>query len=281
MISIAADVHPAQSSYSTPGLWESMRTALIALILAVVAAAPVSAQNLDWNPGGLLLTRSELKTMLSQYDQVAQSSAYSGALRGQAKAEAALIKDRLENGDFHVGDQIAMVVQGEPALTDTFTVSGKDEIDLPVLGAIPMHGVLRSELDQHLTTELARYIKDPVVQARALVRISIQGQVARPGFYVFPSSTVLTSALMETGGPTPTADMDDITIERGGHTIWTSSHMQSAIREGRTLDQLSIEAGDVVDVGQKRTGISVSRVLLGALVTVPSLVYAISRIVTH
>src|SRR5882762_2648527 len=39
-----------------------------------------------------------------------------------ARVQAALIRDRLANGDFQVGDRILIRVDGEPQLSDTFTV---------------------------------------------------------------------------------------------------------------------------------------------------------------
>src|SRR2546430_14391553 len=92
---------------------------------------------------------------------------------------------------FQVGDRILLHVEGDSALTDTFTVVAGPALRLPDIGEISLAGVRRTDLEAHLTQQLSRYIKDPVVQARALIRVSVVGEVTRPGFYAVPVDLVL------------------------------------------------------------------------------------------
>jgi hypothetical protein len=87
---------------------------------------------------------------------------------------------------FQVGDRILLSVEGDSALTDTFTVVAGPVLRLPQIGDISLASVPRSGIEPYLTRELGRYINDPVVSARALIRISVMGEVARPGFYAVP-----------------------------------------------------------------------------------------------
>src|SRR5436190_15055939 len=84
---------------------------------------------------------------------------------------------------FQVGDRILLRVEGDSALSDTFTVVAGPALRLPAIGEISLAGVRRNDLEAHLTRELGHYIKDPVVQARALIRVSVLGEVVRPGYY--------------------------------------------------------------------------------------------------
>ena len=111
------------------------------------------------------------------------------------------VKDRLEKGDLQPGDRIALRVVGEQTLTDTFTVTPERTVELPSLPAITVAGVLRSELEPHLTKQLGRYIRNPDLQAAALVRVSMAGAVGRPGFYNLPADVLATDAIMAAGGP--------------------------------------------------------------------------------
>ena len=45
-------------------------------------------------------------------------------------------------------------------------------------------------------------------------------------------------------------------IERAGERIWTGEHLQQAIADGRTLDQLSLQAGDQIVVPARGQGFS-------------------------
>src|SRR6267378_4574583 len=130
---------------------------------------------------------------------------------------------------FQVGDRILLRVEGDSALSDTFTVVAGPALRLPAIGEISLAGVRRTDLEAHLTRELGRYLKDPVVQARALIRVSVVGEVTRPGYYAVPTDLVLADALMVAGGPTQDAKVDQLRILRGGSALWSGNRLQGAI----------------------------------------------------
>lgn len=200
------------------------------------------------------LSRADLDSLLVTYEQTAGSSAYSGAFREQARREAVMIRERLTKGDFQLGDQITLVVEGEEALTGGFTVQSGPALLLPAVGAISLAGILRSELETHLQQELARYIREPRVQARSSIRLMLTGGIGQTGYHVLPTSTVLSDVLMAAGGLSPKAKLEDIRVERGDRVIWHGAALQEAIIQGRTLDQLSIRAGDHIRVPVKGEG---------------------------
>jgi len=169
---------------------------------------------------------------------------------------------------FQVGDRILLIVEGDSALTDTFTVVAGPAVELPVIGAVSLKGVQRSALEAHMTQALARYLKNPVVHARALIRLSILGAVTRPGFYAVPTDLVLADALMVAGGPIQEARVDKMRIQRGGTRLWSGDKLQAAIARGATLDELGLRAGDWIDVPRGRDTESTVRIL-GAVVAIP------------
>jgi polysaccharide biosynthesis/export protein len=168
-------------------------------------------------------------------------------------------------------------VQGEPELPDTITVESGPRISLPLFGAIPLHGVLRSEIQVHLTQELSRFIRDPVVRANGLMRLAVIGQVSRPGFYTFPAETLLGEALMLAGGPTPSSNLNSIRIERGPARLIEGDELQEAMRMGLTLDQLNLQAGDQIVVPERPAagGFRNTLTLIGAIGTTIFLVLRI------
>lgn len=227
----------------------------LASILMTVCTLSVAAQSSPvWDPTGLQLTRSELQELLARYDETAASSSYSGRLRDQARAEAALIRQRLEEGDLNVGDRVLLEVQGQVALSDEFTVVAGRQVVLPDLGPIPVGGVLRSELQQHMEEQIGRFIRNPIVRTRSLIRLEILGAVGTPGFFMIPSDILLTEALMLAGGPSGTAQLDKVRIERSRTVIWDGTATRDAMVAGRTLDQLSVRAGDSILVPGRTEG---------------------------
>jgi protein involved in polysaccharide export with SLBB domain len=153
---------------------------------------------------------------------------------------------------FQAGDRVLLQVAGDSALSDTFTVVPGPALRLPDIGEISLAGVSRSDLEAHLTRELGRFLKDPVLEARALIRVSVLGEVTNPGFYAVPIDLVLPDALMLAGGATQEARIDRLRILRGNSALWSGGDLQAAIARGATLDQLGIRAGDRIEVPKER-----------------------------
>jgi protein involved in polysaccharide export with SLBB domain len=257
-------------------------------VLALAAPARGAAQGTapaggsgpsDWDPQRVLATRESLRDLEGRLTLAAQSPAYSDRLRGEARAQAQLIRQRLADGDFQVGDRILLAVEGERDLTDTFTVGPQRAITLPLVGQVALAGVLRSELEPALHTALAKYYRDPVAHARALMPVSILGEIARPGFYTVPTEARLTDVLMLAGGPGRDAQLDRIRIERDGRSIWEGQALQQGITEGMTLDQLSVRAGDHIMVpSSKRSDLEKTTRVLFYLLSLPAAVIGVSRV---
>jgi protein involved in polysaccharide export with SLBB domain len=150
--------------------------------------------------------------------------------------------------EFQVGDRILLLVEGDSVLSDTFTVVAGPALRLPAVGEISLAHVRRADLEAYLTRELGRYLKDPVVHAHALVRVSVLGEVTHPGFYAVPLDLVLADALMVAGGPTQDARVDRLRILRGESSLWSGAALQAAIARGATLADLDLRTGDRIQV---------------------------------
>lgn len=181
---------------------------------------------------------------------------------------------------FQVGDRILLHVEGDSALSDTFTVVAGPALRLPAIGEISLANVRRADIETHLTKELGHFINDPVIQARALVRVSVVGEVMRPGFYAVPIDLVLPDALMIAGGATQTAQVERLMIMRGNASLWKGNELQAAIARGATLDQLGIRAGDRIQVPGSRDPESKWRVA-GIIVTTLATVVTVVALTHH
>lgn len=183
-------------------------------------------------------------------------------------------QERATGEGFQAGDRILLVVEEEPQLSDTFTVQPGPVLPLPGLGDISLVGVRRDELQAHLTRELGRFLKSPVVHARALIRIAILGEVGRPGVYPVPVDLVLADAVMLAGGATRDARLDALRIERGQTRLWAQDSLRHALAEGFTVDQLGLRAGDRIVVPRRGDADTVVRIL-GILAAA---IYGVTRI---
>jgi protein involved in polysaccharide export with SLBB domain len=235
------------------------------LVLGLVCgAAPASAQTTPatvqstpapaWDYGGLEMSRTDLQTLLGQFEAVIQSPAYSERLRADAESSAAQIRERLELGDFRSGDRIALAIAGEQMRSDTLVVGSDREITLGGMGAISLKGVLRSELQGHLEREIGRFIRTPVIRTGSLIRIQVQGAVGRPGFYVVPSTALIDDIMNMAGGVGPVSDLDKVRVDRNGGVLIAEEAMHQAIIEGRSVDQLNLRAGDQLVIPARAAG---------------------------
>lgn len=250
---------------------------VIAAAFAALATQPALAQRTNWDPQRAQVSRESLQVLVTRLEETARSPVYSNRLRERSRTEAAQLRQRLTEGDFSIGDRIAFTIEGGAApLSDTATVDVNRTIAISQFGSISLAGVLRSELSAHLTREVGRFITNPVVRALALIRVTIVGEVRTPGFFTLPVEMLVDQALTAAGGPTGSARLGDIRIERAGETIWDGEAVERAIAEGRTLNSLGIRAGDqiVVPRGSQRNWESTARTV-GMLVSLPFTIISI------
>jgi hypothetical protein len=185
-------------------------------------------------------TRSELQ---------AQANTAEAAGR---EIEARLIRYRLERGDFQEGDRILVNVRGPGGFSDTLTVRSGQLLDLPQIPALPLGGVLRSELLLRLSIHLSKYLRQPVITVRPLLRVGILGHVIHPGYYYTSADLPLSDVLMSAGGPAPDANLSKVSVRRGAQVILDERNTRTALTAGRSMDMLHMQAGDEIQVGQQR-----------------------------
>jgi protein involved in polysaccharide export with SLBB domain len=238
----------------------SAAASLLSIMLLVLVSPTAAQQPIGPN----LATRQQLQDALTR-------------LPRDRDAGAALLRARLANGDFQPGDRILVRVDGEQALSDTFTVAPGPMLILPQVGAVPLGGVLRSELSGRVAAYLAHYIRDPVIQVRSLIRLLVDGDVAKPGYYAVPPELPLADALTAAGGLTQGARVTRMRVERDGTEIWDGARLQLALGRGYSIDQLNLQAGDRVFVPARGGGMSAWQVV-GLLATVPAAVLTIVEI---
>ncbi len=223
-------------------------------------------------------TRAELQETLVEIDQVLQSAGYSARLKDAKRREAQLIRQRLSEGDLQVGDQVVILVEGVQQFSDTFNVSPGRVVILPGGVSIPVQGVLRAEAEEYFRDQIARVVREPTVRVQPRIRLSVLGQVNRPGFYHLPADMLASDALMAAGGLQGETDPSKTRVRRGGVEIVSQEEFQAVLVEGATLDQLNLRAGDELIVENiKRRGISTSALYTigGLLTTVTYLVIQI------
>ena len=192
--------------------------------------------------------------------------------------EVQMLRRRLTEGDFQVGDRIALTVVGVPELSDTFAVGGNAALALPNLPEMSLHGVLRSELQTYLEEALSVYVRDPNITATPLIRLAVLGEVRLPGFYHAPASDILSELITRAGGPTQNTDLEKSIITRGQIEVITKEEVQAALVAGTTLDRLNIMGGDEFQVGRRGAGATQVLTVIAAISGIVFALVGLSRL---
>jgi polysaccharide export outer membrane protein len=225
----------------------------------------------------LTVTRDTLQAILQRIDSANGSDTGKGDARLRTLAQQ--IRGRLSRGDFQPGDRIKLQVDSEPQLSDTFPIGPSQEVVLPIIGVLSLHGVLRSELQTAMTRELGRFLRDPIVRATPLIRLSITGEVAKPGFFLLPPNAVVPDVVTAAGGATQNAEVEKMWVQRGDQRLYEGQAMQALISEGRTLDDASIRPGDKFVVPTKSSDSVFYTVrTISILLSIPLTIFALTQI---
>ena len=215
-----------------------MRVLLAAALFIAALASTASAQGPDGTHP--LATRAQLEKQLASLP----ADQKNGAI-------ADVIRQRLAIGDFLPGDRIQLIVVGDTALSKSFSVRPDTTIELPNIDPISLHGVLRSELDDYLDKQLRRYLTNPDVQARSLIRLAAVGEVVRPGFYDLPPDAAASEVIVAAGGLSPAGDPQRTVVKRNNETIYTKYQVRQFYIDGASLDEMGLRTGDQFNVGRR------------------------------
>ncbi len=252
--------------------------ALVALVCATVLGACFGGGRVDMAAPSESTSQRATRTSLTARLETIDRELAGGAARGKSgtalSTEAAAIRIRLKDGDFHPGDRFLVTIsQGGATRADTASIRDSLMVTLVGLPDVSLQGTLRSELNEKLTDHVARFLKNATVRTVVFTRISIIGAVGQPGFFVVPPDRPMSELIMIAGGAAANAKLNDMQVYRGRALLLNKKQTRLAFNEGRTLEQLDIKSGDEfrVPVLKKITLASVIQLLF----IVSSLMFAV------
>lgn len=154
------------------------------------------------------------------------------------------------------GDVFTVDVFGEKELSGKYRVSASGQVDYPLVGAVKVGGLTPTEVAALLSRKLAAgYLREPhvsvFVDAYNSKKISVFGQVRKPGTFAYLNNMSIIEAITLAGGFTPLASKNDITVTRneGGKSRRFKLQVKD-IGEGRAQNYL-LRPGDVVFVPER------------------------------
>lgn len=155
------------------------------------------------------------------------------------------------------GDVLSVRVWNQESMSDSHArVRDDGKISVPFLQDVDVAGTTPGELSQRLQTKLKTYVVNPVVTITVVevrpLRVSVVGEVTRPGQYELERNAGVLSAVAAAGGLTDYAHRDAIFVLRGGPEAKGPTRIRfryASLAGGeRPAASFRLRAGDVVVV---------------------------------
>lgn len=175
--------------------------------------------------------------------------------------------------------------QVDMALRPTYTVDANGEITLPMLGKVKVSGLTRLQAIEKLRLELAKYIKDPGVNMNFnSFRISVLGEVSRPGSFIMPTERVtVLEALGMAGDLTIRGVRENILLIREVDGVKTMHRLDLTKQKTLNSPYYYLAQNDVIYVEPNKAQINNSK--LGAntniIISIASLLITVISVLTR
>jgi protein involved in polysaccharide export with SLBB domain len=144
------------------------------------------------------------------------------------------------------GDLVRIMVWGRAEYSGQFQVDEEGQLHYPVLGTIQTEGITIAALRDTLRIGLERLFTNPFVTVTPLFRVAVLGHVRNPGLYTVDPTLSVLDVVALAGGPASAANMDKLTVYRGGAA--TVMSMEDAVLHGQTLQNMGVRSGDEIMV---------------------------------
>jgi polysaccharide export outer membrane protein len=155
-----------------------------------------------------------------------------------------------------IDDVFEVRVYGEPDLSGSYRVATDGTVDYPLAGRLRVIGLRSGEIQQLLVDKLKEgYLKTPqitvTVKERNSQKITVFGQVTKPGQVGYYPNMTIVDAIASAGGFTGIAAKNSVNLRREvGGKIETHIFPVADIAEGRSQNVMVLP-GDVLVVDER------------------------------
>lgn len=119
-----------------------------------------------------------------------------------------------------VSDELRISVWRNDELSTGVVVRPDGTVTLPLVGDMTAAGLTPTELKESIKKNLTAYVKDATVTVSVTgvnsYRVTVSGQVARPGVIESKRYLTVSDAIASAGGPTRFADSESVVVVRRG-----------------------------------------------------------------
>lgn len=148
------------------------------------------------------------------------------------------------------GDLLRIKFWPEQQYSGDYQVETSGIVAIPLLGEMSVSGKPLSEVRNAIRDRYRGMTTNGVAIVSLQFRVSVIGQVARPGLYAVDATQSVFDALSQAGGPTNNADLSQIRLLRNDHVVLLNA--AQAFETGAPMLGVLLESGDRIVVPGKR-----------------------------
>lgn len=154
------------------------------------------------------------------------------------------------------GDVLEISVYGNEDVSRVVPVRPDGMLSLPLIGEIRAVGLTPEQLRQQLTVLYSAYFKTPqvsvIVKEIRRIRVSVLGQVTRPGVYDLPPGSTVLDALAAAQGLALDAGLGELRLIRGQGPL-VIIDLERMLLQGEIALNVQVESGDSLVVPEDPT----------------------------
>lgn len=218
-----------------------MKAALIAALLVSAVVLPAAAQNPQPPPAPPPSTTPQ--------PQPEPATPPAGA-----QAPVTMPAGIAPPSDYVIGaeDVLEVVVWREKDMSTQVTVRPDGMVSLPLLNDVQAGGLSPEQFRTRVAESASKYIESPsvtvIVKQINSRKVSVMGEVVKPGIYPLLAPTTVLQLLALAGGPTAFADVKEISVVRtvSGKTTRLLFNYKEVARGRRMEQNILLQPGDTV-----------------------------------
>jgi polysaccharide export outer membrane protein len=145
------------------------------------------------------------------------------------------------------GDGVRLIfLDVTDAISGDYYIQPDGKLQLPFIGIISTVDREFPQLKEEIYTKYDSLYRNPQLTILSLFKISILGEVSKPGYYYVTEEQRLTSILALAGGVTGSANLDNVYIIRNDQEIQLD--VETIMQEGDTAIDFGLQSGDQIYV---------------------------------
>lgn len=138
------------------------------------------------------------------------------------------------------GDRLRVIVFGQDALSNTYSVDGAGRIAMPLIGSVPVQGLDPQTVEREIAGRLRNgFVREPrvSVEVEAFRPFFVLGEVTNAGQFPFVDGMTVRTAIAIAGGFSPRGYQGgaDITRVVDGYPVTGRVPLDTPVRPGDTI----------------------------------------------